>query len=99
MLDSVIRGDTLLWIGTQGTDIVTACTTDVMQRPRCKVLVLTWCGGKDVDTWLEDGLATVERYAKDIGCSHLEIFGRKGWSRKLNSSWKHGITVYRKEVS
>lgn len=60
-----------------------AVVTQILEYPRCKVLRV-WLAGGDLDE-LRWALATAgEDYARDRGCSHIEIDGRKGWSRVLS---------------
>jgi hypothetical protein len=100
VLDGVINGDYLLWLVTEDSTVIAACVTEIVVYPRHKVLVLPWCGGKGMKRWLRGGFDIAERYAKDVGCSHLEIPGRRGWSRILNKmGWSAGYTLYRREVS
>ena len=49
--------------------------------------------------WEDQLIDTMRRYGNELGCSHLEGYGRKGWGRALK---KHGFypeyIAYRMEL-
>lgn len=66
--------------------------TEVKEYPRCKMLVVQYCAG---DIGVLEGsrdvvFNTLERFAKDAGCSGVEFFGRPGWTPHAK---QHGYTV------
>ncbi len=78
-----LYGDGLLWLAWDGSKIMAAATTSLIETDRDKVCVLTACSGEDRDNWLHL-LAKIEDYAKDEGCACVRIYGRRGWARVLN---------------
>ena len=54
----------------------------ILQRPNTKSLNLFIVTGKDRKLW-QDKITTIEDFAKEKGCSHLETYARPGWSRIL----------------
>ena len=61
--------------------------------------VLWVVGGTQMKEWEDQLIDTMKRYANELGCSHLEGYGRKGWGRALK---KYGFypeyIAYRMEL-
>jgi len=72
-----------LWVAFDGTDFKSAVITNIVNYPQCKSLCMGFCGGQEVDEWIEPMLTTLKRYAKDVGCDSIEAFGRPGWAKIL----------------
>jgi hypothetical protein len=78
-----LAAEGLLWIAWSG-QILAAATTIITATDRARVCVLTACGGRNMARWLPL-LEKIEAHARDEGCSAMRIFGRRGWSRVLDS--------------
>jgi hypothetical protein len=78
----VLTGMQLCWIAWNGSEIMAAATTQLV-KPFHKVCVLTACSGYDRAQWVPL-MAEIEAYAAREGCTHMRIFGRKGWQRVLS---------------
>lgn len=64
-----------------------------------KACCIQLCGGTMNMQVLAKGLALVERYAQDMGCSTLEVYGRKGWVRQLKPlGFEETYTVVQKKL-
>ena len=48
-------------------------------------------GGEKINTWLDAAWNTLKEYAKAMGCKEINWFGRKGWTRALESVEKAPI--------
>ena len=101
ILDGVFDGTYALWVVMDEGDIVVAAfTTRLIVYPQRKALALDWVGGTRMREWADQMIETMTRYAGELGCEHLEGYGRKGWGRFLE---KYGFypeyIAYRMELS
>lgn len=94
----LLESKQLLWIIYQDGEIEAACTSKVLQFPRGRSLLIEWLGGEKMDAWLDDAMDMIEAYASDMGCSRVEVYGRKGWKVLKRYGWKDVFSVYRKEL-
>ena len=84
ILDGIYNDTYVLWVVMDEDDsIVAAFTTRLIIYPQRKALALDWVGGTQMKEWSDDLIETMKRYANELGCSHLEGYGRKGWGRAL----------------
>lgn len=74
----VLGGEQLLWLAW--SDRIEAAATTHLSHGIC---TLTACSGHHRQRWLPL-FETIEKYAKDEGCSAMRIFGRRGWERVLD---------------
>ncbi len=89
-----------LWVVMNDEDkVIAAFTTRLIQYPRRRALALDWVGGTQMKEWEDQLIDTMKRYGNELGCSHLEGYGRKGWGRALK---KYGFypeyIAYRMEL-
>ena len=101
VLDGVFDGSYALWVVIdEDNSIVAAFTTRLIVYPQRKALALDWVGGTRIKEWGDQMIETMKRYASELGCEHLEGYGRKGWGRFFE---KHGLypeyTAYRMELT
>lgn len=78
----VLAGRSLLWVAWNGSTIVAAAATILINSGVGKVCVITACGGHDMKRWLPL-IGQIESYAKSEDCARIRIYGRKGWLRVL----------------
>jgi len=87
------RGFWKLWV----IPGVGAGVTEFCEYPAYRALIIRlWAA----NTWAVDYRTAyfgVLEFAKACGCKAVEVFGRKGWERKL-PGFKHSISVLRKEI-
>ena len=100
ILIGIYEGIYVLWVVLDDEDkIVAAFTTRLIAYPRRKALAVDWVGGTQMKEWEDQWVDTMKRYANELGCSHLEGYGRKGWGRALK---KYGFypeyIAYRMEL-
>ena len=89
-----------LWVVMNDEDkVIAAFTTRLIQYHRRRALALDWVGGTQMKEWEDQLIDTMKRYGNELGCSHLEGYGRKGWGRALK---KYGFypeyIAYRMEL-
>lgn len=76
------RPQSLLWVVWDGSGLLCAATTKIMQTPRRKVCVVTSCGGREMPRWVAF-INDLADYAKKEGCDVLRVEGREGWKAVL----------------
>jgi hypothetical protein len=101
VLDGVFDGTYALWVVLdEDNNIVAAFTTRLIVYPQRRALALDWVGGTRMKEWADQMIDTMRQYAREVGCEHLEGYGRKGWGRFLE---KYGFypeyIAYRMELS
>jgi hypothetical protein len=96
-------GKHALWVvidEEEGMKTIAAITTRIIEYPSRRALAMDWVGGSRMGEWLPVVLETLEKYAKECGCSHLEGYGRKAWGRWLGKyGWEPEYIAYRMELS
>jgi len=100
VLKGVFDDTYVLWVVMdEGDSIIAAFTTRLLVYPQRKALALDWVGGTRMKEWEDQLISTMRKYANDLGCSHLEGYGRKAWGRALK---KYGFypeyIAYRMEL-
>lgn len=73
-----------LWIAYADKRVLAIAVTYVYQTARGQICCI-WaaCGDLDEMSQVQRFESDIERWARDIGCSAMEIQGRRGWSRLL----------------
>ncbi len=101
ILDGVFDGTYALWVVLDDdNNIVAAFTTRLIVYPQRRALALDWVGGTRMKEWADQMIDTMKRYADELGCEHLEGYGRKGWGRFLEKyNFYPEYTAYRMELS
>jgi len=100
VLAGILTGIYVLWVVMDDDDsIVAAFTTRLLVYPQRKALALDFVGGTRMREWNDQLIDTMRKYANELGCSHLEGYGRKAWGRSLK---KYGFypeyIAYRMEL-
>tara|TARA_R100001463_G_scaffold42137_1_gene88521 strand:- start:4476 stop:4892 length:417 start_codon:yes stop_codon:yes gene_type:complete len=80
-------------------EFVGAITTRIITYPKTKALAMDFIGGTRMKEWLQLSQSAVEEHAKRNGCTHLEGYGRRAWSRYLEPlGWGQAYITYKKEL-
>ena len=100
VLAGILTGIYVLWVVMDEEDsIIAAFTTRLLVYPQRKALALDFVGGTRMKEWNDQLIDTMRKYANELGCSHLEGYGRKAWGRSLK---KYGFypeyIAYRMEL-
>ena len=100
VLAGILTDIYVLWVVMDDDDsIVAAFTTRLLVYPQRKALALDFVGGTRMNEWNDQLIDTMRKYANELGCSHLEGYGRKAWGRSLQ---KYGFypeyIAYRMEL-
>ena len=100
VLAGILTDIYVLWVVMDDDDsIIAAFTTRLLVYPQRKALALDFVGGTRMNEWNDQLIDTMRKYANELGCSHLEGYGRKAWGRSLK---KYGFypeyIAYRMEL-
>ena len=89
----------VLWVIMEEEKVIAAITTRVINYPGKKAMAMDWLGGSRMKEWLPMAQKTMESFAKDNKCTHLEAYGRKAWGRWLGKyGWNPEYIAYRMEL-
>ena len=97
--DYLYNGAYELWVVMDGTKIVAAITTRIIDYPERRALAMDFIGGTRMKEWLPEAQGIITRFARDNGCRHLEGYGRKAgirWGRQ--HGWKQDYIAYKMEL-
>ena len=70
-----------------------AIVTEIVDYPQ-KSMCRIWLAGGDLDE-LVQAESAIEAWAKTLGCSGMEIIGRRGWLRKLKDYRQSAVVLMR----
>lgn len=73
-----------------------AVVTQIQKYPSKKVLTILFLGGRGMPEWVHL-VSEIERWAKELECDSLEVWGRYGWGKILG--WKKTSTVISKNIA
>jgi|TARA_B100001123_G_scaffold31853_2_gene33475 hypothetical protein len=93
--NALIRREMQLWLAVDET-IKATMITQIITYPQKKILRIIAIAGDDMNEWLPN-LPLIEEWALSIGCSALECWGRKGWTKVLED-WKCSYYVLTKDL-
>jgi len=100
IFDHIMDGALALWVVIIDDTIVAALTTRIVAYNKCKALSIDWVGGSRMREWFDQTLDTMEKYARESGCSRLEGYGRKAWGRTLaKRGWEPDYIAYKMELN
>jgi hypothetical protein len=68
-----------LWVAYDGEDFYGAVVTQFLHYPGKKMLAMHFAGGIKLVDWKDPMLLTLQKIARDSGCSGIEVTGRAGW--------------------
>jgi hypothetical protein len=94
---AVFKGDALLWIVWREPEVVATLITRVRNTNKSRVCEVCAAGGKESRVWLHM-MATIEQYARDMGCNRISVTGRKGWARLL-PDFREKLVIIEKELT
>ena len=96
-LETLTQGAMQLWIATEEKNITLAMVTQIISYPQKKVLrVIAISGEKFIEAHSQFN-DMVEAFAIRVGCSPMELWGRKGW-KKMLPDWKDSYIVFTKDL-
>lgn len=81
ILDAITDYDHTLWIAFDESGIKGAVVTNFANYPRKRYLVMSFCGGVELDKWKDPMLKLLQHWAHDNGCEGVEATARLGWAK------------------
>jgi len=91
--------DMQLW-GVHDGDLKAVFITQIVEYIRMKRLRLVLIGGHEIEEWLDMVSECMDKFAKENNCSGIELWGRKGWIKRLKPlGYEEYETVVIKELS
>lgn len=88
-----------LWMIVEGTKVVGAGTTQLVNYPRMRTCRIVTLAGSQFDEWMHLAHAHIEVWAVDQGCDAMECYVRKGFVPKLlGLDYKHRYSVVHKSL-
>ena len=95
-LEPLTHGDMQLWIATEDSKMHSVMVTPIVPYPQKKILRVISIAGSDFKRLYEFN-DMVESFAVRVGCTGMELWGRKGW-KKLLHDWESNYIVYSKDL-
>lgn len=95
-LNSLIRGDTLLWLSydEETLEPLGYWICRIVQYTDVKMLSVDQLGGEDYARWEDIMHDSLILYAKENQCAGMELVGRAGWIRQLKKfGWKNQFSA------
>jgi hypothetical protein len=100
-LRKVLNYQAQLWVFFDNDNCMKGCgLTQFLDYSTHKTLHIIACTGNNWDTWAK-GYYDVEDFARKHGCKRVEMWGRKGWLRRLPKvipGWEQAYVVMTKEI-
>ena len=79
--DCIKEYDYTLWIAFDEDKIKAAVLTNFTHYPHKKYLNMAFCGGEEINTWIEPVIKMLQCWAFDNKCDGLEATARLGWAK------------------
>jgi endonuclease IV len=73
-----------LWAIHDG-EIKCVFVTQIINHAKCKAIRVITVTGIDHQEWLKLGVDTLVQWGQEIGCTMLEMQGRRGWEKPLKA--------------
>jgi hypothetical protein len=81
LLRMAFAGQVGIWLCEGRTGIDAVFVTWIKDYPRRRVLEIVAGGGGNMKDWIETLKTTLDRHARECGCSHIASVARPGWLR------------------
>lgn len=98
VLQFLASGQWRLWVAIENGTVVAAMTVEFFYYPRDKVCRVVTMGGERMVEWLtSDTINTFEDWARQEGCSYIDVYGRRGW-KKVLPNFEEKAVLLRKQL-
>lgn len=98
VLNFLHTGQWRLWVAIDDGQVVAAMTVEFFFYPRDKVCRVVTMGGERMMEWLtSDTIKKFEDWAKEEGCSYIDVYGRRGW-KKVLPGYEEDCVLLRKQI-
>ena len=85
-----------LWVSVRACKLIGVSITKIKKLPNKTVCLIVGAVGDEIDVW-KHHRKEIEPWARDNGCTEMEIIGRRGWIKKL-PDYEETYTVLRKKI-
>ncbi len=95
--------DMQLWV-KMGKEVKGAFVTKIAKYPQKNLLCVILLGGGEIFgdrnfQLIEESEGLLTRFAKEKNCDYIQLFGRRGWIKKMNKlNYDHSRVVLTKEI-
>ena len=95
----------VLWVVMDGhsanLNVIAVCTTKRVDYPQTTSLLIHMLSGEGIHLYGKDLLHELTEYGRASRCTHLEMYGRPGWSKLLQkeAGFDYQYVVLTKELS
>lgn len=98
--NTLMTGERALWVVFKDNEPIACVTTRIDQhKSGLKICVIDFAGGHSFKEW-DTFTDYIEPYYASLGCTKMEIAGRKGWLRLHTAkNFKLKYCVLRKDIS
>lgn len=97
VLSRLMNSTMQLFVGYNEKEIIYSAVTEILPYQKRKALRIVLMGGKNIDSWVDTKI--FEKFAVSQECDRIEIVGRKGWIKKLETrGYKQTHYIVTKEV-
>lgn len=83
-LAMAMAGQAGMWLCTYQGKLDAVIVTQLSTYPRQRVLEMLFCGGNNMRRWRKTAIEAVDRHARQLNCSYITAYGRRGWARAWN---------------
>lgn len=83
MLHGLVSGDYQCFAVVEHDEIMAICVTKIDQWETYSALHVLGVSGNNWPYW-KDYHATLEDFARQVGCDRMSLWGRKGWKRMFD---------------
>lgn len=80
----LLSGEDQLWIWKTQTAFAIGITR-LENYPKKRVCTIRIVTGTNAAEWQDETMETIKRWAKENGCSSMDLCARPGWARRLKS--------------
>tara|TARA_R110002096_G_scaffold379891_1_gene573880 strand:- start:260 stop:580 length:321 start_codon:yes stop_codon:yes gene_type:complete len=93
---SILNGNQQLWVAfDEDHNIDGVGTTEIIQYPEKRMVVVQFLGGDNFNDWVWDMLERFKDWGKDNGCSGIEATARMGfWKWLEQDGFSRSYVVY-----
>jgi len=97
LFQQAMSGQVHVWVYLdQHAQITVVSSTRFLQYDNCKALQIMTFGGSVSDWELTQPVHSVfERFAKENKCQNIQIWGRKGWVKRMENITSESGTKYK----
>lgn len=101
LYESIKSGQIRVWLVVKDGLIYMSFFTTITVYPVRSTLDVVWASGKDLEKYLGIGLAGLDTFARNHGCSDILVSAaREGWGKPLAPfGYKKTMTVFSRHVS